>query len=266
MIPKRNEIWTPLGYREVNDCYVGQRVMSYNLERNCMEYDTISHIETKWTTQGLMGPTRDTYQFWLTPDHEVLMYDLKQRRVYRELIDNIFCQNVNGSKRLVQMRPFEPYWRTRPIEDIEWSARIAASYTRNKLYPTYSDEIWEIIQDMSGYEAQIWTQTFFHWGILNNKRPQCSKTILMHNPWVLKMLYHSVPRSGVGTRWGNVYIGYNRWRHGFSSLHDRDAKIERLQWRADRQEQIVYNIATKNGTFLGKYLGGTYLFTCRYSE
>jgi len=268
MIPDRILIWTTRGYQNVNNVHVGDRVISYNPKRNCTEYDTISNIETKYVQQGLLGIKKMDLHYLLTPDHPILTINPYTKETNRLPIDKLFMKKTNAKLNIIGNRIFEPYRRTQDSEHLEWTARLAASASRQESPSHYSEIIWDSLRNINGEEAQIWLNTFFHWNILK-PRPIFMKTILLRSKWARDMVYHTAPRAGVGTFWGpykNKAYHY-KYIQAFSIGKNSDHSIHhKAQWRADRQEGIVYNISTQNGSFLARYLGGTFLLACNHTK
>lgn len=265
MLPDKILVWTPRGYIHAQDLSPGDRVISYNSARNCTEYDVVSEVKTEWQHVGLIGPKKVGLHFTTTPDHPVLITDVKTRELTKVTMNSIFMDKTPKNKALLGCKPFEPYKRSQDDEFIEWTARMAASSIRHKRPPLYSDEIWKCIQDITGEEAQLWLNTFFHWNILQ-PRTHYMKTVFAQSSFVMDMVYHVAPRAGVGTYWGPHRTRWGRNRNAISITLQQDHIITvPTQWRADKQDGTIYNISTHNGSFLGKYLGGVFLMGCNVS-
>jgi|GEM_PF-2945258 len=267
MIPDRIIVWTSRGYQSIENVAVGDRVISYNPKRNCSEYDTVGSIETTWGQCGLIGVKKAGMHSLMTPDHELIVLDVKTKEITRTPINDLFMRRLGANRKLITKPMFEPYARTAELEDIEWSARMAASSSRSYTPSIWHSEIWNIIRDISGYEAQIWLSTFFGWNIMRN-RWGYMKTIIMRNQHVKDMVYHVGPRAGVATYWGTYKTGPKAIpTHAMSISTEGDLAMDAMKdWRADRQEGILFNISTNNGSFLARYLGSTYIMTCKYKE
>lgn len=265
MIPDRNLIWTQRGYTHINYVSPGDQTISYNPERNCMEYDEISSIETDYYQGGLLGIKSIGLNCLYTPDHPILFTNIKTRELKRKPIRDIYMEKSRGDEQVLTPKPFEPYLRNQKDDELEWTARMAATSARHKRPPIYNDEIWKCLKDITAEEAQIWLNTFFHWNILQSKLHHM-KTIFMHNQFVLNMVYHTAPRAGVSTYWGPHKTRRGIYRSALSICTEKDIRLYTPeQWRADRQDGTIYNISTKNGNFLGKYLGGTLISACKYA-
>lgn len=265
MIPDRTLVWTEKGYTHINYISPGDKVISYNPARNCMEYDVISAIETDWYEGGLLGIKSVGLNCLYTPDHPILMTDLVTRELSRVVIDDMYLKKTKKNEGLLTPKPFEPYCRKQEDDKLQWTARMAATSARHKRPPLFNNEIWDCLKDINAEEAQIWLNTFFHWNILQSK-PHYMKTIFMHNPFVLDMVYHTAPRAGVSTYWGPHKTRKGIYMSALSICLEKDITIyNRARWRADRQNGTIYNISTRNGNFLGKYLGGTLLSACNYT-
>lgn len=268
MLPDRMLIWTASkGFTDVKNVYVGDKVISYNPARNCTEYDTISSISTDYVRRGLIGLNKADLHFLLTPDHPIMTINPYTKEVTRQPAENLFMRRTGKYTRIIGNRVFEPYRRTQDLDQVEWTARLAASSSRHDAPSKYADIIWDCLRDINGEEAQLWLNTFFHWNILKS-RHNYMKTALMRSHWVRNMLYHTAPRAGVGTYWGSYKNKSYHYKYinAFSIGIESDHKIwNGTLWRADRQEGIVYNISTRNGSFLARYLGGTFLLACNYT-
>lgn len=266
MIPDRVLIWTTRGYVNVGEVTVGDKVISYNEKRGCTEYDTIGSVHTEWKQQGLIGIKHASMQFVLTADHPLLVINPYTKELSRPIADDLFMHATGKYQKLLANKMFEPYNRSQQLDDVEWTARLAASSSRHKAPPLYSDVIEDSIRDLTGVEAQAWLTTFFHWNILR-ARTNYMKTTLLRSNFVKAMLYHVAPRAGVGTFIGPYKVKANHYRfnHAFSITREGDIQIQREHWCADRQDGILYNISTRNGNFLAKYASSTLPIACEYS-
>lgn len=263
MIPDRVLIWTTRGYQHVGELTVGDKVISYNPERACMEYDKVEYLETGWQSRGLIGIQHSYGSFLLTPDHPIPIINPYTRELQYEKIDDLFMSQTGKYKRVLTNKLFEPGTRRYSTDDIEWIARLAVSSSRFKMAPLYWDTIQEVVQDITGIEAREFLTTFFHWNILRSK-PLYLKTCLLRNESIKAMLYHVAPRAGVGTFFGSLKTkaAYYKWVQGFSIAREGDLNITRQNWCADRHEGIFYNLATKNGNFLAKFGSSTIPIAC----
>jgi len=268
MIPNKIRVWTASkGYVDIEEVNIGDKVISLNTKRNCTEYDTVSNIQTDYVHKGTIGFKKADLHFTLTPDHPLMIINPFTKEIIRKPIDDMFMRGTGKHARVVGNRLFEPYKRGQDTELIQWTARMAATASRQVSPPLYYDEIWNCLKDITGEEAQIWLQTFFHWNILKY-RPFCMKTVLLQNKWVKEMVYHTAPRAGLGTYWGSLRNKsyHHKFIQALSITKSSDVVVgSKLQWRADRHEGIVYNISTQNGSFLARYLGGTFLLACNYT-
>lgn len=264
MIPDRILIWTPKGYKQIGDLAVGDRIISYNELRGCTEYDEVLAIETEYVRMGLIGIKQIGLHYISTPDHPVLLIDKKTRELESIPIEDLFMRKTAKNKAIVSNKMFEPYQRSQDLDYLEWTARLAASSSREKMPVIENAVIWDSIKEITGPEAQHWLNTFFHWNILK-PRNNYMKTILMRNSFVRDMLYHVAPRAGVGTYWGlmRTHPRVKNFVMAYSITKEKENIIYSAnQWCADRQEGIVYNITSRNGSFLARYLGGVFLLAC----
>lgn len=264
MIPDRILVWTTRGYQQIGNVAVGDRIISYNESRGCTEYDEVLAIETEYVRMGLIGIKQIGLHYISTPDHPVLLIDQKTRELDRVPIEDLFMRKTGKNKAIISNKMFEPSQRTLDLDYLEWTARLAASSSREKMPVLENDLIWDSLGEITGPEAQHWLNTFFHWNILK-PRNHYMKTILMRNSFVRDMLYHVAPRAGVGTYWGSIrtHPRVNKFVMAFSITKEKEHIISvPEQWRADRHVGIVYNITSRNGSFLARYLGGVFLLAC----
>lgn len=266
MIPDSTLVWTKRGYSNIADLTPGDKVLSYNQARGCTEYDQIGSIKTEWMQQGLIGLKQCATDLLLTPDHPLLIINPKTKELSRIAINDLFMRNGGKFNKLLTNKAFEPYKRTHDIEDVKWVARLAVSSCRFRIPPLYQDVIEELLKDITGYEAQVWLNTFFHWGILRS-RTQYMKTCMLRNQTIRDMLYHVAPRAGVGTYYGpfKTKAKHHLWQQAFSIAKQGNTNIVREHWCQNRHVGIFYTLSTKNGNFVGKQGSCTIPVACDYS-
>lgn len=267
MITDKTLIWTERGYINIDNLYVGDKVISYNADRHCTEYDAISWIHTDYQYCGLLGVKHAVINFLVSLDHPILLINAHTKEVQRSIIDDHFMKTLNYKKRLLTNKVFEPYQRSMDLDYVEWTARLAASSSRHRFAPLYSDVIEECIKDLTAVEAQAWLTTFFHWNVL---RPQVNymKTTLMRSAFTKDMIYHVAPRAGVGTYQGffKTKAHFGLWVQAFSICKEANANLTKTNWAAGRHEGIMYNVATRNGNFLARHGYSTFPMACKYTK
>lgn len=264
MISDAVQLWTPLGFKSIGDISAGDRTISYNEHKGYNEYDSFDTVETTWRNIGTIGVHKVGYSFTQTTDHPILVFNRKTKLLNRMPIDKKFMHSMLTNNVLLSNMPFEPYRRSNELDYIEWTARMAASFSRQVAPPLCLNEIWGVLKDITAIEAQVWLNTFFHWGILK-PRVNFMKTILLRSSFVRSMLFHVAPRAGVAAYWGSyVRPGYHLGTYAFSIGINGLNPVAKSNWRAGRHEGIMYSVATKNGNFLAKHAGSTMLLACNY--
>lgn len=253
-------IWTKRGWLKAEELTVGDITISYSLSRNCTEYDSISEISLDYGIKPIFGLKSHSLNLALTPDHPFIEVDFLYKEMKRLTIDDKFLSFYGRNKSVLYTAPFEPYAKSNDLDDIAWSARLAASFGNNISIPLrYQKDIWEIIENISGLEARHWIDVFFHWGILE-PGTYWSKATKLHNKQVRDMVYHVAPRAGFGTRFMRNPKRRGQWLIGLSTQNQ--CQVQKTSWYRDRVEGYFFNIKTRNGSFLGRAKGGTFLCPC----
>jgi hypothetical protein len=245
-------VWTERGWLFAEDLSIGDTTISFNPTRNCCEYDTIESINLEYTQCGGYAVVKNTMRQIVTSDHPILIWNDNKKQLTRIPISKRFM----GSANLVLARSFEPYLSTQDIEEIKWSARVAASFSNHKWAPV---DHWDIVRNLGGYESQVWLDTFFHWNVLL-PAVNWMKSVKLRNTDVRDMLFHIVPRAGRGLFAGirmklltaNMTIRENAFVNSYAG------------WSMKPIDGIVFNISTKNGNFLARKSGNTFIMACDY--
>lgn len=256
-------VWTKRGWLNPGDLMVGDIVISYNPKRNCTEYDTIQHIHQEYGTNGLFGIQSKSMSMLVTKDHPVIVYNKQNNEAYRKPMDDIFMSYMVVGNNVLYNRWFEPYHITKDLDDLAWSARLTASFWRTKYMPAeYLGQIWPLIEDIHGIEAQHWIDVFFHWNILK-RGVNWMKTIRLRNRDVRDMIFHVAPRAGVGAQFmpNPIKKPGNPWLMSVSTTGDL-ALSPAGGWFKERRTGSTFNIKTSNGSFLAKRQSGTFICAC----
>lgn len=253
-------VWTKRGWLTADELVIGDIVISYNPSRACTEYDKISYIKTDYKTNPIMGLKSHSINLAITPDHPFIVKNNVNKSVEVRNIDEVFLSSFNEGKTVLYTAPFEPYLMSQDLEDVAWSARVASSFGNVRYMPIeYFHEIWNIVGEATGVEAQHWIDVFFHWGILENGT-YWSKATKLRNRQTRDMVYHIAPRAGFGTRFMPNPKRVGQWIIGLSAQNA--PQIRRTHWYRDRIEGLFFNLKTKNGSFLARKTGGTFLCPC----
>lgn len=246
-------IWTKRGWLWAEDLLVGDKVISFNPERNVCEYDEISSVQVEYRTCMGLGVKSNSMRQVLTEDHPLLMWSNNLRKLKRVPIRDKFMGTAKDINPLICHRIFEPYLVSQELEDIKWSARIAATrsrYTASWLNPGFID-------DLGGYEAQLWLDTFFHWNILI-RGVNWMSSVQVDNTTVRNMVFDIAPRAGVGAK----YYRYGR-KTLISISKTGDVTLKSTKgWMQQPIDGLVFNVQTKNGSVLARSLKGTHLVAC----
>lgn len=250
-------VWTPYGYLFPEDLYIGERVISFNPERGVCEYDTIQGIEMEYTRCMGYGITSKSLRQLLTPDHPLLFWnDKKKELTYRPIEDRFMYSMASGRHTAVLCHAlFEPYKQTQDPEDIKWSARIAAGiamHRRAKL------NVGNIVDDLGGYESQLWLDTFFHWNRMQRANNWMA-TVKLTNREVRDTVFDIAPRAGVGAKWYML-----KGKQVISISTDGDLGFMSVNaWFKSPIDGITFNVTTNNGNVLIKSYNSTSLVACR---
>lgn len=256
-------IWTKRGWLKAEELVIGDIVISYNASRNCTEYDSVNFIQLEYGINPLFGLKTHSLNLAVTANHPFLLIDNYGKKIERKKMQDVFLSSYQKNKSVLYSAPFEPYLINSDMSDVGWSARIAASFGNNISMPMkYQKIVWEIIEDIGGAEAQHWCDIFFHWGILE-PGTYWSKATKLHNKQVRDMVYHVAPRAGFGTRFMRNPKRRGQWLIGLSTQNQ--CQIQKTSWYRDRVEGYFFNIKTRNGSFLGRAKGGTFLCPCDLS-
>lgn len=253
-------VWTKRGWLKAEELVIGDIVISYNPLRNCTEYDKISSIKMDYAIKPILGLKSRSMTLKLTPDHPFIIKNNVHKTVERKTIDDVFLRAFNEGRTVLQNSPFEPYALTQNLDDIAWTARVASSFDNTLAIPIeYSRRVWNIIEELGGIEAQHWIDVFFHWNILL-PATHWSKAVLLRNKDVRKMVYHIAPRAGFGAKFSRYPRNTRLWMMGLATQHAPQIRIS--NWFRDRIEGYFFDIKTKNGSFLARAAGGTFLCPC----
>ncbi len=252
---KATRIWTPYGYKFVDDLYIGERVISFNPSRGVCEYDTIQSIEIEYKRCMGYGINSKSMRQLVTEDHPILIWNDTSRDLTRVPIADRFLGTISRKKSVLFAAPFEPFSWSQEIDDIKWSARIAATMANHK-YPW--EDLNYIVSNLGGYESQVWLDTFFHWNKLMSGKNYMA-TVRLVNKYVKDLVFHIAPRAGVGAKW------YPIKQNNLMSIttNGRIYLDSRIGWFRQKIDEPVFNVTTTNGNVLSKASNGTFLVACK---
>jgi hypothetical protein len=261
MIDIRNvRVWTPFGYLPVNELYVGEKVISFNPDRGVCEYDTIQGIQIEYTKCMGLGVSSKSVRQVLTPDHPLLMWDSSRKQLQYRPIEDRFMINMLRvhTVNLLAHAVFEPYLVSQNEEDIKWSARMAASIANHKRAKL---NVGSILDNLGGYESQLWIDTFFHWNKMLSGRNWMG-TVWATNKEVVDAVFNIGPRAGVGIKWypRNASYVISVTTNGLVS------PMSPSGWFKNPLDGLVFNVTTRNGNVLIKCVKGTSLVACNKGD
>lgn len=255
---KGTRIWTPYGYKFVDDLYIGEKIISFNPNRGVCEYDKILSIETEYKQCMGYGINSKSMRQLLTNDHPILIWDSLNKILDRIPIQDKFLRQISDPYSVLFSAPFEPFKRSQDIEDIKWSARMAATIANHE-YAIY--DINHIVSDLGGYESQIWCDTFFHWNKLMTGKNYMA-TVRMTNKYVQDLVFNIAPRAGVGAK---LYPYKHRYLMSITTNGSSYPSIK-VGWFKQKIDEVVFNLTTINGSVLAKASNGTFLLACKGRE
>jgi hypothetical protein len=257
---KGTRIWTPYGYLFAEDLYIGEKVISFNPDRGVCEYDTIKSIDLEYKNCGGFGISSKSMRQVLTPDHPIIIWNDKTKELNYVPIEDRFMQvfSARRNNSILSHALFEPYKRTQDINDIEWSARVAATIAAHRRAKV---NIKSIVKDLGGYEAQVWLDTFFHWNRLIPARNWMA-TVKLTNLEVRDIIFDIAPRAGVGVKW--YFRGKNLVASMTTNGYVNPSPYN--GWFKQKIDGLVFNLTTKNGNALARANGGTFLVACNRQE
>lgn len=251
-------VWTSRGWTKPSDLYIGDKIISFNPDRNCSEYDEVYSIKQEWRELMGLGIYHKSMRQLLTPDHPILVWHEKKKELQRPSIESRFMGAIAGNTSVIYNSMFEPFYRSQDLEDIRWSARMAATYS---MYDRPVD-IWNIISDLGGYEAQVWLDTFYHW---NSLMPAFKWQYAVRLPslWVRDIIFHVASRAGLGCYWAPP----KTVKHSVMYLSTSNNIYTRASagW-VMIPTNLLFNISSKNGNALVKTDRGNFIVACDYKE
>lgn len=269
MIDDKTLVWTNKGWRHHYDLFIGDVVMSFNVQAYRCEYDTVNSIESTYVDTNFMGIKHKSMNMFVSNDHPITSIDEINKTVTTSAARDIFTQDFSNKKRILYNGIFMPHQRTQDLEDVKWSARIAATFAQSKYFESYLDEVNDIIEHLNHIESRVWLDEFFHWNVKLRAYPNWMFCCCLRNKNVRDMIFHIGPRAGVGVFWGVISTFHHRkdgmWGIRTSSVSQAKASV-RAGWHQDRYSGIAYNITTKNGNFLAQRNRGTFLISCGKGE
>lgn len=254
-------VWTKRGWKRSEELAIGDKIISYSHSRNCTEYDEISSIQIDYGIKPIIGLRTHSMNMCVTPDHPIIIVDHSKKEMEVKSIDSTFLSSIKRNKSVLYTSPFEPYMASGNLEDVAWSARVASSFGNVLATPLdIFQQTWKSVEDISGLEAQHWVDIFFHWCVLQ-PGTYWSKAMPMSNKQTVELAYHVAPRAGFGVRYmRNPKNSARQWMLGLSVNNNPEIRPD--SWYQDRIEGFFFNIKTRNGNFLARKTGGTFLCAC----
>lgn len=254
-------VWTKRGWKRSEELAIGDKVISYSHSRNCTEYDEISSIQIEYGIKPVMGLRTHSMNMCVTPNHPFIIVNSLTKKVETITISDAFLSAFAGNKSVLYSSHFEPYKTSGSMEDVAWSARVASSFGNVLATPLdIFQQTWKAVEEINGIEAQHWVDIFFHWSVLQ-PGTYWSKAMPMSNKQTVELAYHVAPRAGFGIRFlRNPRKSARQWMLGLSVNNSPVIKLD--SWYQDRIEGFFFNIKTRNGNFLARKTGGTFLCAC----
>lgn len=260
MIHAGTLIWTKRGWLQAEELVIGDVIISYNPKRNCTEYDSVECIRLEYGINPIFGLKTHSMNLAVTPDHPFIVKNNRSKILERKTMDDMFLSSMKEYRSVLYISPFEPYLISKDLDDVAWSARLASSFGNVRYMPMeYFHDVWNIVQNISAIEAQHWIDIFFHWNVLISGT-YWSKATGLTNRQVRDLIYHIAPRAGFGTRFMPNPRKPGQWIIGLSTQNT--PQIAKTNWYRDRIEGHTFNIRTRNGSFLARKTGGTFLCPC----
>lgn len=261
MIHTDTLIWTKRGWLKAEELIIGDVTISYNQLRNCTEYDLVSNIQIDYGINPFLGLKTHSMNMLVTPDHPFITMNKVTKTSSRKIIDDVFLTSIKDSLSILYTSAFEPYSISQSLDDIAWSARVASTFGNVRAMPVdLFDEVWNLVENIAGIEAQHWIDIFYHWNVLESGT-YWSKAIKLRNKHSRDLVSHIAPRAGFGSRFmPNPKRPTSQWIMGLST--QKYPVVNITNWYRERLETYVFNIKTNNGTFLAKKTGGTFLCAC----
>ncbi len=267
MIASEIQVLTSRGWKDYNNLYIKDKIISYNKDKKHTEDDYIYTIETSYIEEAIIDLTFKSMKQMVTRDHPMIIVDANTKEIEIREARDCFTKSFNRRYPILYNRGYETYKRTQDIEDIKWAARYLASYSTTRYFDQYPSKAVEIISDLTEIEAKQFIDTFCHWNVKLRTTRAWNYIVHLRNFDVRDMLIHVATRAGIGAQWSihnTPRMNANpKWCIKFAA--DSDAFIKRLtgHWSTYRYEGVMYNISTNNGNFLAKTWRGTFLIGCK---
>lgn len=268
MITGNTLIWTSRGWRDYANVMIGEKIISFNSDKNITEYDQILEIKQEYVTEGFMGLRSKSSNQLISIDHPLITINNRTKNVERHRIKDVFLQTFRKTDRILFNRVFDPYKYTATLDDIEWSARMISTFSKERKFQ-YSNELrmaLSIAEDLGGIESRNWINTFFNWGIKKSNGHQWRYSTFLRNKDVRDIIFTVGSRTGSGVQWApKPPLLINRknsmWLMSISTQQDITAGLS-IGWYKNRYEGLAFNLVTNNGSFLARRNGGTFLIAC----
>ncbi len=268
MISGNTLIWTSRGWRDYANVMIGEKIISFNENKNATEYDQILEIRQDYVAEGYMGLKSRSCNQLISVDHPLIIINNRSKDAGRHRIKDVFLQNFGKAERILYNRVFDPYKYSAPLDDIEWSARLISTFSKEKKFQ-YSKQLYQalsLVEDLGGIESRHWINTYFHWGIKKSNGMQWKYSTFLRNKDVRDIIFTVGSRTGAGVQWAPkppllVNRKNSMWLMSISTQTDTMAGLSN-GWYKERYEGLAFNLVTNNGSFLARRNGGTFLIAC----
>lgn len=264
MISNDHLIWSN-GYKEPEDLKIGDPLRSLDPLTGKTVDDFVIDIEYDEVATSYNGFRGLCMNQLVSPDHPILSINLHTNNISRPTISS---KMMTASQRNVMViaSPYKLYERNNDLEQVKWSARIAAVYAQHDLFLTDQDSI-QYSKNLTGYEARVWLGTFMDWNVLR-PYPTWMKTVYLRNYIVRDMIFDIAPRAGVGVHFSPYYWSRipkdGMWV--IKLTKNSHVYVTTDKWVMQRYEGPVFNITNNNGSILVLRKNGTFLVACKCKE
>lgn len=260
MIVYNTQAWTNHGWVWLDNLTPGDKVMSINHEKNYAEYDTVYSIKQEYMNTGIMGLHTKSMNMLVTRDHPIMLVDQSNQTVTRKPVEQIFNKSIKLHEYVLYNRMFDPHIKTNKIEDIKWSAQVAAIYCHSKALPKELKKAIDLTLNFGGYEARIWLDEFYHWNILRKTTAAFMYGVYLENIMVKNALFNIAPRAGCGIIWKLSDFNKKLMAHLTSTADIKPSSLG--NWYLCPWQGNMIDVTTKNGNFLARKSQGTFYIAC----
>jgi len=260
MIAMGHHVWTPRGWIQGFNLMVGDQVISYNPDLNITEFDYIEEVHLEYSSEEFLGVKFKGMNMLISQDHPLMITDIRNNAYERVEIQDIFLDQLTGSKRIIYNRMFDPYGARRSIEELRREARNVASFSYMK-YDQYVYPYVDKYNDITALDAREWIETFFLWGVKRYDGVQWRYCVALLNELVRDIIFTIAPRAGFATAWGESPRIKRKKVMRASRTLNAQASID-AGWMKHPYIGYSFNVKTRNGSILVKRNHGTFLMAC----